>query len=88
MNRSRWTGAYFSGAWGNGLERRLRRWDLAVPGLHLRQRLRPGFGSTGGGLAVAGGSTDGVVVVAGGSTDGVLVLAVGGSIGGETVLWI
>jgi hypothetical protein len=59
-----------------------------VPGLRPRQRLRPGFGSTDGGLAVAGGSTDGVVVVAGGSTDGVLGLAVGGSTGGKTVLWI
>ena len=66
--------------------RQLRRWDLAVPGLHSRQRLMLGFGSTDGVLAAADGSTDGVLVVAaGGSTDGVLVVAeVGGSIDGKS----
>ena len=59
-------------------------WDLAARGLPLRQRPKPGFGSTDGVLAGAGGLTGGVVVVAGGSTDGALVLAeVDGSIDGE-----
>jgi hypothetical protein len=69
---------------GKGLVRRLRRWDLAGLGLHLRPRPMPGFGLTAGVLAAADGSTDGVVVAAGGSTDGGPVLAeVDGSIGGE-----
>jgi hypothetical protein len=83
-NKSRWTGAYFSEAWENGLALRLRRWVLEVPGWPSRQRPKLEFGSTDGVLAAVDGSTDGVVVGAGGSIDGVVVLGeVGGSIGGE-----
>ncbi|MEY2608593.1 MAG: hypothetical protein QOH31_6451, partial [Verrucomicrobiota bacterium] len=69
-SRSRWTGACFSGAWRNGLVRRLRRWGLAVPGLHRRQRPMLGFGSTDGVLVAADGLIDGVLAEVDGSTGG------------------
>jgi hypothetical protein len=80
------TDACFFEAWANGLVRRLRRSDLAVPGWRRRPRPMLAFGSTGGVLDAVDGSIGGGLDAVDGSMDGVLDGVrdgVDGSTGGE-----